>query len=133
MNIPSGTKPLFLFNGIPFSPSSNATLISSQFVDSARNANAKVIAQKINRRQVKYDSIQFPYLTASEWSELRRIVENFTVNVTYYDDYEGRILTRLFYFGDSSAVPIKFDHTKGSVAVPTAYVDCRVNIIDMGY
>ena len=128
-----GDKPLFKINGVSLTPSSNATLVSSQFVDSARNANAKVIAQKINRRQMKYDSIQWNYLTYDEWRRIRLLVENFTCNVTYWDDYENRVVTRLFYFGDSSATPFEFDSKNYEVAKPLSFINCQVNIIDMGY
>lgn len=128
-----GNKPLLKINGVSLTPSSAATMVTSQFVDSARNANAKIIAQKINRRQIKYDGIQWNYLTYDEWRQIRLLLENFKANVTYWDEYENRAVTRLFYFGDSSATPFEFDSKNYDVAKPLSYLNCQVNIIDMGY
>ena len=38
-----------------------------QLVDSARNAKGQVKAKKIGGRQIKFDGVVFPHLTADEW------------------------------------------------------------------
>ena len=131
----AGNKSVVLVNGAPFpvNPTSDLSFSHQQPVDSARNVRAQVIAQKTNRRLVKLDSLQWSYLTREQWIIIRRMIENFEVVLTYYDDYEDNIVSRKFYFGDSSAKPFEWDSKNCQVAVPLSYVDCKVNIIDMGY
>ena len=114
---------------------------SEQLVNSTRNANGEVIAQKINRRLHKFDELTFPYLSREQVCWLKRKVENFYVDVTYWDSEADGVITRKFYFGDMSATPCDWDRENGapttvsnySVMVPTFYKDVKVNIIDMGY
>lgn len=128
-------KPLFLFDGasIPGNPARGYLEQSEQLVDSARNANGQVVAQKINRRLRKFDSLKWPVLTNTQVHWLKQKVANFTVMLTYYDSQDGGIVTRKFYFGDMSAEPFEWDTVHYQVAVPTKYKDVSVSIIDMGY
>ena len=122
-----------LANGIALPGPAEFVYSTQQLVDSDRNAKGTVIAQKINRRQLKFDGLYWSYLTCDEWKFIRGLIENFEVNITYWDDYEDRVLTRKFYFGDSSATPFEYDNKNYQVAKPISYKDCKVNIIDMGY
>ena len=126
-------KPLFLFDGqaIPGNPARGYLEQSEQLVDSARNANGQVVAQKINRRLRKFDSLKWPVLTTAQVTWLKQKVANFTVMLTYFDSQDGGIVTRKFYFGDMSAEPFEWDTTNYQVAVPTRYKDVSINIIDM--
>lgn len=133
MNI-EGDKPVWLWNGRPVPlPNSGLKFLTSQLVTDERNANGQVIADTINRRQVKMDSVTWNYLSASDWEWILEQVKGFKVNVTYYEPMERRIINRLFYFGDSSATPFEWDSKNHSVAKPLSYIQCSVNIIDMGY
>ena len=125
---------LFKFNGesIPGNPARGYLELSEQIVNSTRNANAQVVAQKINRRLRKFDSLKWPYLSRAQVVWLKRKVANFTVNVTYYDSEDDRVVTRKFCFGDMSAEPCEWDRS-GEIMIPTHYKDVSVNIIDMGY
>ena len=100
-----------------------------QLVDSQRNALGQVVAQKINRRLGKFSSLKWSYLTASQWREIQQLVDNFVVSVTYWDNPTGQFLTRDFYFGDESAQIFKIDPDIGEVL---SYINCTVNLIDMG-
>lgn len=134
MNKNYGSAPVWLFNGIPAPiPMGQLKIVGSQLVDSKRNGRAEVVAQKINRRMRKYDSVQWSYLTYDQWQWIVRNVENFEVNLTFWDEYENRIITRRFYFGDASATPYEWDSVSYTVAKPLSYINCTVNIIDMGY
>lgn len=125
---------LFKFNGeaIPGNPGRGYLEKSEQLVKSTRNANGQVIAQKINRRINKFDSLRWPVLTRAQVVWLKKKVANFTVNVTYYDSEVDGVITRKFYFGDLSAEPFEWDNS-GQISIPTRYKDVSVNIIDMGY
>lgn len=133
MNI-EGNKPVWLWNGrsVPV-PNSGLKFLTSQLVTDERNANGQVIADTINRRQVKMDSVVWNYLSAEDWEWILEQMKAFKVNVTYYEPMERKIINRLFYFGDSSAKPFEWDSVNCSVAKPLSYVECSVNLIDMGY
>lgn len=133
MNNIHGNKPVWLVNGQAIPVPGEFTMTTQQLVDSERNANAQVVAQKINRRQLKFDSVHWSYLTYDQWLKIRRMIENFECNLTYWDDYENKIVTRRFYFGDSSATPFEWDSKNHAVAKPLSYINCQCNIIDMGY
>ena len=72
-------------------------------------------------------------MTYDQWQWIIQNVENFEVNLTFWDEYENRIITRRFYFGDASATPYEWDSVSYTVAKPLSYINCTVNIIDMGY
>lgn len=133
MNI-EGDKPVWLWNGRPVPvPNSGLKFLTSQLVTDERNANGQVIADTINRRQVKMDSVVWNYLPAEDWEWILEQMKAFKLNVTYYEPLERKIINRLFYFGDSSAKPFEWDSVNYSVAKPLSYIECSVNIIDMGY
>lgn len=127
-----GNKPVWLANGQPLPVPGVLNILNSQLVSEQRNANGAVVAQKIGRRQIKYDSVHWNFLTYAEWHSIRRLIENFEVSLTYWDDYEDRVMTRKFYFGDGSATPYDWDSKNYAVAKPLSYINCAVNIIDMG-
>lgn len=133
MNNVEGNKPVWLVNGQALPVSGQFVYQTQQLVDSERNANAQVVARRINRRQLKFESVTWSYLTSAQWREIRRMIENFDCNLTYWDDYEDKIVTRRFYFGDSSATPFEYDSKNHAVARPLSYINCQCNIIDMGY
>lgn len=118
-------------NGIelPY-PSYGLTVKRSQFVDSARNANGEVVAQKINRRILKFDSLEWKHLTASEWRTILVEIEKFEGTLRYFDNLTGTFLTRRVYWGDASEEIFKIDVGTGEV---TEYINCSANLIDMGY
>lgn len=121
---------VLLVNGvkmpIPASGSLKQTTIT--VVDSARNANAVVIGQKIGRDQSKLEFVA-PFLTASEWSNILSIFERSFINsVTYYDQQKGTKITREMYVNDRTAEPYSIDEN-GNV---TVWKDCSFNLIDTG-
>lgn len=129
------TSSLFLFNGepLPSNPSIGYLEKSEQLVEGTRNANAQTVAQPINRRIKKFDSLSFPILSLEDYHWLQQKVANFEVLVTYYDTEALDVITRRFYFGDMSATPSKWDNNFKPVQRPIEFKDVKVNIIDMGY
>lgn len=134
MNNMDGRAPVWLFNGEPAPvPMGQLKISSSQQADVKKNAGGKTIAQKINRRIVKYDSVQWSYLTYDQWRWIRQHAENYAVDVTYWDELSDAMVTRKFYFGDTSATPYEWDAASHAVARPLSYINCAVNITDMGW
>ena len=65
MSNPNLNHKFIWINGIQLpAPDNSAKILRQQLVDSARNANGQVVAQKINRRLLKVDGLQWSYLPA---------------------------------------------------------------------
>lgn len=113
---------------IPNPDYDSANNLIATMVNSGRNADAVVVAQKIGRDQEKTE-MSWDYLNKEEWEKLLRFWdENFFFNFTYYSRVQGRRITRKFYIGDRSDRPFSID----SNGLPTAYRDCSANVIDTG-
>lgn len=98
-------------------------------VNSARNANAVVTAQKIGRDQEKTE-LSWTFLPKDTWENMLRFWDkNFFFNFTYYSRVEGKRITRKFYIGDRSDRPFALDEDGFT---PVAYVECVANVIDTG-
>lgn len=111
------------------SPAPGVKYEGQQLVNSARNAQGQVVAQKINRRMVKLSGITWNCLTPEEWKTIRSCIEEFSGEVTYYDDLEGKFISRKMYWGDYSAEPYWTDQQ----GKPLMLVNCTCSLIDMGY
>lgn len=118
-------------NGKPFpAPKRYPNMVVTTAVDSARNANNKVVGQKIGRDNYKIDSLEWPYLDAATWSAmLKEFDKNFFVTVQFWDMVNNNWRTLTMYPGDRTADVFKID----SQGRPTHYLNCKVNIIDTGW
>lgn len=97
-------------------------------VNSGRNANAVVTAQKIGRDQDKTE-LAWPFLNKEVWEGLLRFWDqNFFFNLHYYSPIAGTKITRKFYIGDRTYFPFDIDENGN----PVAYKDCAANVIDTG-
>lgn len=113
---------------IPNPDTTSAANIIATLVNSGRNASAIVVAQKIGRDQEKTE-MAWNYLSKEDWEKMLKFWdENFFFNFTYYSRVEGRKITRKFYIGDRSDRPFQISED----GTPTAYVECRANVIDTG-
>lgn len=113
---------------LPNPDNPSAENIISTLVNSGRNANAIVTAQKIGRDQEK-TSLNWNYLNKDEWEELLRFWDkNFFFKFTYYSRVKGERITRKFYIGDRKDKPFDIDFN----GLPTAYRDCSANMVDTG-
>lgn len=120
----SGGNKLWLPN--PDYTSGKGTIAT--MVNSGRNANAVVIAQKIGRDQDKSE-LKWSFLNKEVWEKMVRFWDdNFFFNFTYYSPVAGAKITRKCYVGDRSQRPFNID----SNGNPIAYVDCSANIVDTG-
>lgn len=98
-------------------------------VDAGRNANGAVVAQRVGRDQYKIDGLEWPWLSAAEWSRILKLFANFFVYVTFQDPVSNAPKTLKMYCGDRSAEPYWIDD-EGN---PLFYRNCKVNLIDMGW
>ena len=113
---------------IPNPDTDSAKNLIFTMVNSGRNAEAVVVAQKIGRDQEKTE-MKWNYLEKELWEEMLRFWHtNFFFNFTYYSRVTGAKITRKFYSGDRSDRPMSIDAN----GEPTAYVDCVANVVDAG-
>lgn len=110
-------------------PKRGVTPTVTTLVNSGRNANGVVVAQKLGRDQYKIDNLEWPYLTAEEWSRILSILNSFFVQLTFYDPVSNGLKTIQVYPGDRTAEPYWVDEN----GKPKAYINCKVNLIDTGW
>lgn len=111
-------------------PRRGLTLMTATLVDAARNTNGVTVGQKIGRDQYKVDALEWPALTAAQWSAiLKEFQRGFYANVTFPDQVNNTWKTLKMYPGDRTAEPYWLDENTG---LPRLYINCKVNIIDTG-
>ena len=102
--------------------------IIATLVNSGRNANAIVTAQKIGRDQDKTEC-RWNYLPKNDWERLLRFWDkNFFFNFIYYSRVKGQKISRKFYIGDRSDQPFDINAN----GIPTAYKNCVASLVDTG-
>ena len=109
-------------------PKRGVSMVVTTVVDAGRNANGVVVGQKVGRDQYKIDNLEWPWLTASEWSNILQLFNNFFVTLTFYDPATNTKQSIQVYPGDRTAEPYWIDAN----GKPTHYRNCKVNIIDTG-
>ena len=127
--------PLFLINGQapPKNVKYGYTEDTEQLVKSQRNSKGVVVSEKVGNRLVKFNDLEWPYMTRDDFEWLQEQVESFYCNLTYYDSRRKRVVTRQFYWGDLSAEPFEFNRNDPSgVLIPESYINVKVNLIDCG-
>lgn len=113
---------------LPNPDNPSAENLITTLVNSGRNANAIVTAQKIGRDQEK-TTMTWSFLNKEEWEELLRFWDaNFFFNFTYYSRVKGQRITRKCYIGDRKDKPFDIDYD----GTPIAYRDCSANVVDTG-
>lgn len=113
---------------IPF-PSSGP-FETARAVNSARNAENVVIGQMVGR-SVDKQSMSWNVLPVQKWWEINRWIEEHGMffYCKYFAHNTGKWMIRRFYCGDPKCSPFKIDPATG---VPQVYLDCSINVIDMG-
>lgn len=121
----------FKINGVSLPvPARGLVVQRQQFVDNARSASGQVIAQKINRRILKFDAVEWKHLMASEWKAILTEIEKFDGELYFWNALSGSFETIKVYWGDASEEVFKINPDTGEVL---EYINCKCNIIDMGY
>ena len=99
-------------------------------VSDGRNEVNAFIGQRIGRDLQKIENIEWPYLTAEQWSKILRESEKFLFDVTYCDPVTNNWVTRKMYISDREGKPYRIDPVTGKTIV---YTDCKCSIVDAGY
>lgn len=118
-------------NGKPFpTPKRYPNMVVTTAVNAARNANNKVVGQKIGRDNYKINNLEWPYLDAKTWSDmLKEFDKNYFFTVQFWDMVNNNWRTLTMYPEDRTADVFKID-SEGRVL---SYINCKVNIIDAGW
>jgi len=98
-------------------------------VTAGRNASNQFVGQKVGRDQQKVNDLSWPHLSATVWAELLQEFEKFELTVTYPDMVNNVWKTVKMYPGNRTATPFKVSNETG---LPTEYINCKCNIVDMG-
>lgn len=123
-------SPFLYINGVALPmPKTGFSYTVTTTVDSSRNANAQVTGSKVGRDQIKLNNLEWPHLDARTWAKALREFEKFKVSIKYWDPVKQKWMTRYMYPGDRTFEVLKIN-SKGE---PTEYINCKCNLIDMGY
>lgn len=119
--------PFLQLNGttVP-TPARGLEFVLSTAVNSGRNAENKVIGEKVGRDTLKYNNLTWKWLKASDWHKICSILDSFFVYAKLWHPTLGKFVTIQIYPGDRSAQPYYLNDD----AEPTYYTDCKVNLID---
>lgn len=113
---------------LPNPETSSANGLIATLVNSGRNGNGVVTAQKIGRDQDK-TSMTWSFLHKELWEEMVQFWDkNFFFNFTYYSPVASTKITRKFYISDREYRPYAINENGD----PIAYVDCSANVVDTG-
>lgn len=117
-----------IVNGMQFPPPApGMEIISTQAVNSGRNANGAVVGQLVGRRMWKINNLQWNGLDPELWTRMRAAMEPFFIPVTFTgDDNQRHTIT--MYPGDSSARPLFL-----SDVFYRQHETCKFNLIDCGW
>jgi hypothetical protein len=109
-----------------------------KLVKSTRNARGQVVAQVVNRRLNKFESLTWPYLSRVSVTWLKQEIKKFYCTLGYWDDEANQFVERRYYWGDFEATPCEWetvwDNTRHIYYKrPIWYQNVKCNLIDMGY
>lgn len=110
-------------------PSAGLQIILSDAVNSGRNANAEVIAEKVGKTNIKYNELKWVWLTRDEWGLICSLFSNFFVVAKVWNPATNGFVNIKMYPGDRSA---EVYWTEKDGVTPKNFKDCKVNIIDCG-
>lgn len=117
-------------NGIELPcPSTGLEIILSDAVNSGRNANAEVIAEKVGKTNIKYNNLRWAWLTAEEWHLICSVFSEFFVMAKVYNPATDTFETIKMYPGDRTAEVYWLEEDGVNIR---NFKDCKVNIIDCG-
>lgn len=118
----------FMLNDIALpTPARGLEFVLSTAVNSGRNAENKVVGEKVGRDTLKYNNLQWLWLSEPDWRTICSILDSFFVMAKVWHPAKGRFVTIQIYPGDRSAQSYWLD---SSSKAPLYYTDCKVNIID---
>lgn len=110
-------------------PSVGLEIILSDAVNSGRNANAEVIAEKVGKTNIKYNNLKWTWLTKDQWYQICSLFSEFFVVAKVWNPATNDFVNIKMYPGDRTA---EVYWTEKDGITPKNFKDCKVNIIDCG-
>lgn len=126
------TNALVTVRGVRLPEPSTYNAQTSTLVDSARNAQGKMIGSVI-RDDVAKVELTYRYLPAAEWARIGKLFKissggSFINSVTFFDQTEGNYVTREMYCSDRTAGMWRRDPETGAVM---GWTDCRLAFVEV--
>ena len=109
-------------------PKRGVGITVTTIVNAGRNANGVVVGQRIGRDQYKVDGLEWPWLSAAQWSYILSLMKDFYFYVTFPNPVTGQATTVKMYCGDRQG----HEYWVDANGKPLWYRDCKVNLIDTG-
>ncbi len=121
-------EPLVSIGGFHFPEPSTYRATSATMVDSARNAEGKMIGAVI-RNDVAKIEMSWKYLDAYKWAEILTLfADSFTNKVRFLNQTTNAYEERDFYVGDRTADMWRRDPQTGAVM---GYTGCAISLIEV--
>lgn len=123
---------LVTVEGYDFPDPSTYDANTSTIVDSARNAEGKMIGAVV-RDDVAKVSMTWRYLTVAQWAKINQLFRmstggKFVNSVTFFDQTEGDYITRDLYVNDRKAGAFLRDPVTGRLK---GWTNCSLNLIEV--
>ena len=103
--------------GYDFPEPSSYSATTSTLVDSARNAQGKMVGSVI-RSDISKIEMSWKYLTVEQWASIQQCFkgkDKFVNDVYFFDPTEGTMVTKKMYVSDRKADIFRRDPVTGSV------------------
>lgn len=126
------TNALVTIGGVALPEPSTYNAQTSTIVDSARNVQGKMIGAVV-RDDVAKVELSWRYLPVEEWSKIGRLFKSvsggsFINSVTFFDQTEGRYVTRDMYVSDRGSGLWRRDPNTGAVM---GWIDCKLSLVEV--
>lgn len=125
-------RALVSVNGYDFPEPSTYSGNTSTLVDSARNANGKMVGSVI-RDDVAKVELSWRYLTVEQWADIQKCFRNssggkFINLVSFFDQSVGGWVTKEMYVSDRNAGMWRRDPKTGDIL---GWIDCKLSMIEV--
>ena len=105
---------------------------TSTLVDSARNVKGKMVGSVI-RDDVAKVSLSWRFLTVKDWAKIGKLFKessngSFINSVEFFDQTQGKYITRQMYVGDRSSAAYLRDPKTGNLI---GWTECKLSLIEV--
>lgn len=95
-----------------------------------RDTNGRDVSQPVGIELEKFN-VSWRNISRAEYEWLLRSKQKYRVNLTYYSYLRGAVVTRKFYWGNTSAKPYKYENHSTVMRVDRIE-EYSANLIDVG-
>ena len=125
-------RALVSVHGYDFPEPSAYSANTSTLVDSARNAEGRMVGSVI-RDDISKVELSWKYLTVEQWARIQKCFRQssggkFINNVTYFDQSVGGWVTKEMYVSDRKSGLWRRDANTGDVL---GWTDCSLSLIEV--